>query len=73
MNENEKILSILMTALNSLYELGQPADKVMVRMLQLIDEFCDTTGLDMPDDAVCVNVELDERFGYNVLWKKIVL
>ncbi len=69
---NEKILAILMAALDSLYDLGQPADKPMVRMLQLIDEFCDATGLDMPDEAVCVNVELDERFGCNVLIKKII-
>jgi len=68
----EKILSILMSTLDALYDIGQPADKAMVRMLQMIDDFCDATGLDMPDDAVCVNVELDERFGCNVLQKKIV-
>lgn len=62
-----------MKALDALYDLGQPADKPTVRMLQLIDEFCDATGLDMPDEAVCIDVDLDERFGCNVLQKRIVL
>lgn len=42
-----------------------------VLLLQMIDRLCDHYTLDMPDEAVSLNVDLDEKFQTDVLQLKV--
>ena len=50
---------------NELYSYGE--NKEAIRLLQSIDRLCDANSVDMPDEAVSLNVHLDEKFDTDVL------
>lgn len=61
---------------NELYSYGDYNEVIL--LLQSIDRLCDHYTLDMPDEAVSLNVELDEKFQTDVLrkrfnWKSLAL
>jgi len=40
------------------------------RLFQLIDDACENNEMPIPDEAVSLNVELDEHFGCDVLQER---
>jgi len=54
---------------NELHSHGDYDETVL--LLQSIDRLCDHYTLDMPDEAVSLNVDLDEKFQTDVLQLKI--
>ena len=42
-----------------------------ILLLQMIDRLCDSSGVDMPDEAVLLNVDLDDEFQTDVLHLRI--
>ena len=41
--------------------------KGSIKILQGLDAICDAVGIALPDEAVSANVDLDEKFGCDVL------
>lgn len=67
--EIEKTTFKMTEAACELYSYGQY--KEAIKLLQSIDRLCDQNNLDMPDEAVSLNIDLDEKFNTDVLKLKI--
>ena len=50
---------------NELHSYGEYGEAIS--LLLSIDRLCDSNSIDMPDEAVGLNVELDEKFNVNLL------
>lgn len=68
MSKEETIFKMTESA-NELFSYGNYDEAVL--LLQMIDRLCNHYTLDMPDEAVSLNVDLDEKFGCDVLRLKI--
>jgi len=60
----EEITFKLTEAANELYSQGEYGEAITV--LLSIDRLCDSSGLDMPDEAVALNIEINEKFDTNL-------
>jgi len=63
--EIEETIFKMTESANELYSYGEYAEAILV--LQSIDRLCDSNPVDMPDEAVSLNIELDEKFNTDVL------
>ena len=68
MTREETIFKMTESA-NELYSYGDYDEAVL--LLQMIDRLCDHYTLDMPEEGVSLNIELDEKFGKDVLQMKV--
>lgn len=68
MTQEETVFKMTECA-NELHSYGDYDEAVL--LLQSIDRLCDHYTLDMPDEAVSLNVDLDEKFQTDVLQMKI--
>lgn len=67
MTKEETIFKMTECA-NELHSYGDYDEAVW--LLQMIDRLCDHYTLDMPDEAVLLNVDLDEKLQMDVLQMK---
>jgi len=68
MTREETIFKMTESA-NELYSYGDYDEAVL--LLQMIDRLCDHYTLEMPDEGVNLNIELDGKFGKDVLQMKV--
>lgn len=68
MTREETIFKMTESA-NELYSYGDYDEAVL--LLQMIDRLCDHYTLGMPDEGVNLNIELDGKFGKDVLQMKV--
>ena len=61
----EDIIEKMTEAACELYSYGEFGTSK--RLFQLIDEACENNEVPIPDEAVHLNIDLDEHFGYDVL------
>jgi len=54
---------------NELYSYGDYDEAVL--LLQMIDSLCDYYTLDMPDEGVSLTIQLNEKYGKDVLQVKV--
>ena len=60
----EETIFKMMESANELYALHHYTDSAI--LFRLIDRLCDKNGVEMPDEAVSLNVALDETLGTDV-------
>ena len=53
-----------------LNNVGEYTESIVI--LQSIDRLCDSNSLDMPEEAIMLNISLDHRMGLDVLSLKHV-
>jgi len=70
MTREETIFKMTESA-NELYSYGDHDEAIF--LLQIIDRLCDHYTLDMPDEGVSLTIQLNEKFGKNVLQIDAVL
>jgi hypothetical protein len=56
----EETIFNLTDSANELYSYGEYAETI--KLFQIIDSLCDSNNIDMPDEAIRLNIELDSRF-----------
>ena len=68
MTREETIFKMTESA-NELYSYGDHDEVVL--LLQMINRLCDHYTLDMPDEGVSLTIQLNEKYGKDVLKMKI--
>ncbi len=61
----EEITFRMTESANELNNVGEYTEAIAI--LQSIDRLCDKNALDMPDEAIELNIFLDEKMGTDVL------
>lgn len=69
MSQQEQTIFKMSECANELHSYGDYGETVL--LLQIIDRLCDHYTLDMPDEAVSLNADLDEKFQTDVLQLEI--